>query len=251
MRAQTIHMAARLALVLFILGARSAVPSDREVREVDHRRVDGRVLWVAAQDAFTADGELDPHLFSARARERLDDLRRRNGDTCTYAAAAPALELHARVDSLEDLAAAAQTIVTGTVIAAENGFYRGDPGTLFTIRVAESMKRPSRASLSTVYLFVPIAEIPTSRGMICARGPLHSLMPRAGDDVLFFTHLPPLDRESRLFSVEPHLQLLVQTRDVLQVPEPLRKTWSDSDLSTAAARVRAAVQRQERRGNAR
>lgn len=207
-------------------------------------RSDGVPLWVAGSTAFDTAGNLRDDLFSPPTRARLHQLRDLNPRDCTYAAVAPSLEIHERLDSLHDLASSATSVLAGTVADAEAGFYDGTPGTLFAIDVNTALKRKEGVpSNGTIYLFVGVGEIATPRGRICGRGARGTPVPTVGDEVMFFAHLTPLDAAGRIFAVDPRKALFLQSKTELVVPPALMDSHAFTDLAGAISSVRAIVGR--------
>ncbi|HEX8410372.1 MAG TPA: hypothetical protein VF883_16020 [Thermoanaerobaculia bacterium] len=230
------------ALIVALTGAAVPVAPRSEEPTVIVRRSNGLPLWIPATEAFTDSGDLREDLFPPHVRAQLHQVRDLNPERCEYAAVAPSLEIFEPVDSLENLAISAESVFSGAIVAAEPGFYDGNPGTLFSIQVDRAFKRGHAAStVPTVSLFLGIGEIKTPRGHICGRGLRGAVAPNLGDEVLFFAHLAPMDLGGRIFVVEPHKALLVQSKSHLTMPSALVDGHAPKDLAEAISRVRSVL----------
>ncbi|HEX8408304.1 MAG TPA: hypothetical protein VF883_05530 [Thermoanaerobaculia bacterium] len=238
MRKTRILLVAWTQCVLVVL---SLSASNSKLEPIARRITDGKPVWVSEKAAFTADGEFRDELFSIQQRAMLDDLRKKNGSKCSLFTDFPALAIHAPSGSLEALAMHASRVVTGRVVAAEQGFYQEKPGTVFTMSVSWNLKVAEPRGSDTARLFVSVARIDSGRGMLCAMPPLNAVVPKVGDDVLFFAHLEPTDVENKIYIVEPHRHILVETEGRLILPKRLQSEDSPRNLDDAIRRVAAGL----------
>ena len=219
--------------------------ADIRVAPISHAKSDGRPIWVSESVAFDSEGNLRSDLFSPHIRTRLDELRKVNGNECLRFAAAPSIDHFLPTDSLAALAAHSLYVVAGEVVSSEKGFYAGNPGTLFHVRVSHHVKRPSPSSIPTAFLFVGDGRIDTARGAICAMTPLHSIVPRVGDRVMFFAYQSPRDVENNIFLAEPHQQIVVQEGDRLHLPRALSRADGVNNIENVIEHVAASVAKDE------
>lgn len=227
------------ALLLLTATLTTGFTPDVEVAPISHAKSDGRPIWVSEGAAFDSTGNLRSDLFSPHVRARLDELRKMNGNDCVHFAASPTIDHFLPTDSLADLAAHSFEIVAGEVVSSEKGFYAGNPGNLFAVRVSHHLK--GHGSRRTALLFVGDGRIDTPRGAICALTPRHSVVPKVGDRVMFFPYQAPRDVENDIFLAEPHTQIVVQTGDTLQLPAALRTGVGIKNLEHLIERVAASV----------
>lgn len=230
----------RILVPLCLLSPLAAMSAlEREVAPIAHSRVTAAPIWVSASVAFTPSGDLREDLFSPAGRRRLYTIRDMNGAECTYGTGFPSLGVHTPTGSIELLARHATAIIRGKVVAAEVGFYREHPGTLFSVRVSQRLRDSDGEPQPTVHLFVGAGEVDTPHGMICGVAPRGTPLPAVGDDVMFFAPGPPIDSENEIFVIEPDRQLLVQSAaKELQLPKQLRTEAAPADLDAVVARVR-------------
>lgn len=233
----------------FLLCFISAVTlSGAEVPEIAYRSLDGRPVWVAASTAFDENGHLRADLFSERVRNRFGRIASKNRTRCEVYAGSGPLEIFERMDSIQSLAEHSKTIVEGTVTDAIQGFYADNPGTLFAIAVAGALKGDRVREHQHVFLFIGYAKIDTPEGAICAMPPKGTTVPAVGDRVLFFSSLQPADTEQRIYLIEPHRQLIVQTSSQLAIPDPLRSAGSTArDFAEVITSVKTALTKREAR----
>lgn len=166
--------------------------------------------WVPVSVAITKTGELHRALFTEADLAIIDVTRTTNATGCTTFMAAIPSEEHIDLESLDSLVANARTIVRGRITASEAGFYNGHPGTLYTLRPRPLLKHYGQlGAQSSLFLFIPEATIPTSQGYICARTFSDVPAPVAGDEVLAFVSLDPIDANQSVLEVDAQKQLVV------------------------------------------
>jgi hypothetical protein len=232
-----------VAAVLVHCAIAFALPLAAEVKlqPIAHRIVDGTPVWVSEKTAFGPDGELRRDLFSDAARAFLEEVRTANASECVSFAGASSLDIHAPSDSIDALARYSETIIAGRVVAAEQGFYRGEPGTVFTIRVSHRPKGTTAESSDPVHLFIGAARIDTGRGLICARTRRNAVHPAVGDDILFFAYGEPIDIENRILAVDPQRHILVQSDRGIRLPRALQNDSAPRTLDEAIRRAALAI----------
>lgn len=86
--------------------------------------------------------------------------------------------------SLPDLTASAKHVIAGRVVASQQGFHRGTPGTL--LEISGSMVKGAARSRRW-FVFYPVANISTVDGAICARPVGDFVPPAIGDRLLVFS----------------------------------------------------------------
>lgn len=168
-------------------------------------------IWVSARAAFRADGELRAELFSPVSFSMLNENRRQNsGSDCRVALGAPPLEDHTAKDSFDALVGNALTIIQGTALSSDTGFLNGVPGTLISLHVDDTYKSLGIiAKDGDVHVFIAEATIPTGAGVICSRTFSNIPTPVAGDKVLIFSSINPLDADHRILIVDERKQIVV------------------------------------------
>jgi hypothetical protein len=201
--------------------------------------------WVIETVAVDASGALSETVLREHDRQRLASAvnrRRRTETTSTEPAASDtqcetyigrALHQPGTKGSIGELAHYAHTIFSGRIEAGAQGFFYGQPGTLFAIEITEAAKGKVRAG-DVVYLFYPSARITTAGGVICAKPIGDATVPRVGDFVVAFPFLPPDRTDVQVFSLEPSEQLIVFRDGNAFVPAKLTRELSRSSTTPAS-----------------
>ncbi|HEX9982555.1 MAG TPA: hypothetical protein VGF69_04765 [Thermoanaerobaculia bacterium] len=192
---------------------------------------DGPPLWVPASIAVQPDGELSAAYFDPVRLQRLEQNRARNSEGClSYLSSGPMSP--AAIATIEDRVPAAYTIVAGEVTAAEDGFYAGMPGTLFTVQITRRLKMFGHAHDATeLYVFVAGGDIATSRGHICSTAGPGAVVPRRGDRLVVFSQLPAHDVNRHLIRPDPRAGIIIERDHTLLGPANLR-TGRPADLAS-------------------
>jgi hypothetical protein len=203
---------------------------------------DGRPLWVAEDVAFAHNGDLKHDLFSGYTRQRFDRHRSANRTDCRVFAGAGPDGGFRSTRTINALAENSKSIITGNVVAAKQGFFGGNPGTLYAIEVHELLKSNDEISSKRVLLFIGQATISTPRGLICARQPgVTPLDPN--DRVLFFSYEDPFDTNGEIYIVDPRTQLIIQKKSTLTIPTSLVNETAPDSFDQIVERVRRSVEK--------
>jgi hypothetical protein len=170
---------------------------------------DGRLAWVSVRHALDESGRLKTNLVDSpllRANARLNAAAAGAGECRAFLGTHP--EHFKSTASLRDAAAGAELIVSGRVLAIEEGFLHNLPGSLLSI--AGSAIKGS--ATEEVYLFYPYARIRTVDGLVCARPVGEFQPPAAGDHLIIFSMNPALVSGFRtILQVDPTRALIHQS----------------------------------------
>lgn len=206
-------------------------------------------LWVSEQAALDERGRLRLELFQEDNAARLTRALERNaaGDCRTFLTQPP-LEHHNPESTLDDVVRYSRAIVSGTVTAAERGFYRGTPGILLALAGTETLKATVPVNPGGgLHVFIPEATIETSAGPICStmRAALPSI-PKPGDSILVFVYGSPGGDEATIAEVNVARHLLVQPRGEKRLlPNRLAGAVGDREqFRDVAQRVREQTRRE-------
>ena len=213
---------------------------------------DGDPVWVAAHAAFTSDGQVDPSVVG-RHRQAISRYIARSKDSASRAQSRakvpPPPELEGcssyfgalperfkKTSTLTDLTENAAVIVSGRVVAMQQGFYGGAPGTLLKLS-ADYVKG---SGSKETFLFYPFARIKTAEALICAVPVGAYTPPRLGDRVLAFSmNRPWTQGDWTVLHVITAKELVHESGRELKVPPALRLVQTPSpehlfDAITAA-----------------
>ncbi|HEX6099978.1 MAG TPA: hypothetical protein VF432_26945 [Thermoanaerobaculia bacterium] len=198
-------------------------------------------VWVAAEAAIDANGDFQPSLLSPTNRSILDDNRQLNAGAteCRIFVGTPH-DSYSVSRTFDDAIGNALTIVSGEVVAVQQGFYTGLPGTLAAVRIAERLKTFGRADSAgdVVYVFVQEARIATPKGLICA-STFEALPPLTrGDRVIVLADLDPIDQDGQVLDVDPQKGLVVAKGDTLLMPKAFGAS-SAATLDDLLSKVRS------------
>ena len=207
-------------------GDGTAVPS-----RIDDLRNDA-VAWIAA-DIAVEDGQLRPDLLG----ERLEDLRaiaQRNGRAlkgnpdpavvserpCTSFKTQSPAEDFDPAETLADLTDYGKTIVSGRVVAVQEGFWYGLPASLLRIDGAWPKGHPA----GPTFFVYPFAHIDTAEGPICSKVVGDFDPPQVGDRVIVFSYSPPFEFEGgRVVSGDFRNRVFYEHRDGrMRIPAALQ-----------------------------
>jgi hypothetical protein len=221
-----------LSAVLFFDAGAAA----HEVPRIAFSSDDGPPLWVAASAALRSDGSLNRELFLEPFARRLESHRSMNADRCVSYLTAGSLHLPATA-TVEDRVAASYTVVSGEIVAYDDGFFFGVPGRLFALSVSARPKSFGHTPTArTLYLFAAQADIATSRGHFCSTPATGSVLPRVGDRVVAFAQLPSRDALGEILVVDLRSGLIVQRGKELFGPAVLNQGRA-ADLGEVLAAV--------------
>lgn len=208
---------------------------------------DARPVWVSEREAFEPDGSLRKDRFPESVRNDLDRLRALNGteDCRLFSGSEP--EIFQARDTTDALLRHSRVILAGDVVASEQGFLSGMPGTLYAVKVSRRVKTLPGFNHHVVHLFVNDARIVTSTGLICARNFSEIPTPKAGDRVLFFSYFDPFDANGTLFSVDLRTQLVVESHGRIARPKSLADLPSKVDWRALLSDLEARANRAPRK----
>jgi hypothetical protein len=216
--------------VALAVGAGTHANDAHQIPATLHREGDERPLWASATAAIAPDGSLNPELvggsFAATFRDQLGRVRaaqthssaQSSGDDC-LAYFGRIVENYVPDRPLTRFISDAKAIFSAHVVAIEEGFFAGQPGSLLALAVDETFRAsPAIDTSREVYLFYPHARIATRDGLICARPVGTSLVPRLGDRVLLFPTSAAADRHRRIVRVDPR-DIVLQRGDQNTLPK--------------------------------
>jgi hypothetical protein len=212
--------------------------------------VDAKATWISATAAVDQQGALRTELFEEHLIRRLAQMSGRPDSAgCTMSVWGPALHQAVRTDSIDGLTRSSTRIHYGKVVAHEQGFFIGTPGTLYAIQTIDAVADDSTPAIT--YLFLPVGEIRLKNGTICAKAHEGAVIPAIGDTIVAFIQFGAYDSAGTLFRIDPTKQLVVERDDTLHGPAAVRqldrrRTATARDVFSAAreARERLAVDSQ-------
>ena len=212
-------------------------------------------VWVSVERAVKANGALDGSVFRAEDLALL----RRNLQTnerewrkalATNPAAAPddchvfsgrVLEHFVPNRTFDELLSNASSILTGEVVAKEEGFFQGRPGSLLLVRAKQYKHRFAQGDL--VLVFTPSAHIRAEGGAICAR-PLSNVEIGLGDRLIAFGLVQPVIADGyAIFQVNELRELVVEQRSGrLRAPAAIAEMMkSFEQIETEAMKIRSST----------
>jgi hypothetical protein len=220
-------------------------------------------LWVSARAAADPDSILDWDLLG---RERSSFLRGaveaqqeqaenvglgQSGAPDLSVRPIPAAECRDSTLSSEDEGAAvsfrnlvdgAQRILRGVVRSVEPGFFTGDPSTLLILEVEEILGQSAPPDVTRIYLAYPTAHFAIGPYRFCHGE--QSYLPAAGDRVLFFDALGPMDPDGRFFAIQRRQVFFENRAGGLILPDVMKKDRElvRTSLDTIVSRVRRQLQ---------
>lgn len=130
--------------------------------------------------------------------------------------------------TLADLESYSQSIIRGKVRRIELGFGFGIPSSLLTVEVSEVIKGP--APESPFYIEYPIAHFRIGPFHFCNGN--RGFEPNAGDEVLLFDYVGPIDRDDVLYAPRFDQIFFQGQSGVLVLPPQLKNA---PDLETVRA----------------
>jgi hypothetical protein len=188
-------------------------------------------LWVSADAAFSGEGDLrrdrfDDYVISMlnahRDSERKAELSAGQSSRCLITLNSSGIERVADDHTPDDLARNAHTVIKGTVAASRPGFYLGQPGTLYAVRVSEFLKTTASSPRRVVFIFAETARIETASGAFCASST--SATPAIGDRVLLFALYDSPDATQAITPVDYRRTIVIEHGSALHLPEAFSQT---------------------------
>lgn len=216
----------------------------------------GIPLWVSAEVAVTAAGDLHWEFLSESAQrqlgEQLENARRlrlsgrkaTGADPCIlYTIPPPASRGWTQTpESLETVAKSAALILVGKVTSSSVGFYRGTPATVFEVAIQRSVKLPMRFDArSYVYFVYRDAAIRVGEDYLCVRS--KGGTPRRGGSVLLVHDEAPSLDERWLLTPERYELFFTPASGTESTLTP--DTGQDLEIDTLASALEAALARAE------
>jgi hypothetical protein len=205
--------------VLHAADRRPPVPPAEVPASIPWAQTETLPLWVSAAEAIDGKGDLRPEKLSADRRARFEKNRLANatGECKQFIGRPP--ETYRSTATIDDLVGNALTIVSGDVVAAEQGFYAGEAGTLLALKVTERLKTFGRTGIrDRAFVFIAEARISTQRGTICASTFSQTPTPQVGDRIMVFGYFDPVDREGLVLPADLRQQVIVERGDGLHFP---------------------------------
>ena len=232
-------MSRTLRALLGLLSVSVAAMAEGEIPdvrfEVDRDRPP---VWVSAAAAIDENGHLRRDLFDPYDAEVLSDPAAMPGATvgpCAINRLESPLEEFVDLESLDALVSNASHVFVGAVVDAAPGFLSGGPGTLYGIRLEDTLS--SRSLPSEVYLFVAQASIRMHFGTVCSAVGAEAVVPRVGDRVLGFLASRAVDLEGAIYLVRLDRQLIVEREGRVVLPGFLAKDLDGRSLNAIAASI--------------
>lgn len=165
-------------------------------------------IWMSAEEATTAEGELRSELFSSldemnvrrhlesqrEARNQAGLVEKTGADTCQSWIFIPPSPVVAE-PTLEALLDHAKLAFVGTVEDQKQGFYHGHPNSLLEIRVETVLKAPEGyEDITSVYATYPHVEMKIGGEMVCMRSDRYPARPLTGKGIMVFAaNIPDWD----------------------------------------------------------
>jgi len=249
------------------LAAAASPPAPTRTPDVIESRWAGPAdppLWVSAQAAVDPDSILSWNLLG---RERSSLLRgaveaqqeqvenagpRQAGAPDLSVRPIPAAECKDSILNSEDegavvsfrkLVDGAQRVLRGVVRSVEPGFFAGDPATLLTLEVEEVVRESAPSNVTRIHLAYPTAHFAIGPYRFCHGE--KSYLPAAGDRVLFFDALGPMDPEGRFFATQRRQVFFEDRAGGLILPDVMKKDRElagRTSLDEIVSRVRRQLQ---------
>lgn len=189
---------------------------------------EGAPLWVSVEAATTADGVIDWDLLGEKARTIFNgveaqpevsytvyqqapemvgvvEVRNPDGTTTHWHHYGPSSQeiSTSRWPSLADMAREAHAIYLGTVTAVGEGFLGGEPGSLLTVDLAETLYESDRYQAGDeIYVYYPYARFSLGGLHFWKETPGYPKRPEVGDRVLVSANRFPPDAGRR--TILPH-----------------------------------------------
>jgi len=206
---------------------------------------DGRPLWVDEAQAFAGNGRLRADLFRPEQIDLVDDYFRAverdvhpavPGRPCRMEMGAPIFENEPpRARTFDAMVSRSLTILTGRVTGLQQGFYRGSPGTLLRVAVAERLKDFGRlASSAEIHVFLSAARMQTTRGLLCVDDGVSVPMPAVGDRIAVFSESMPQDDRHELLPIDARMGLFVERSGKLALPRSMASTMAATPSTLSA-----------------
>lgn len=207
-----------------------------EVPDLIPARAPGREApaWISA-DAAVRNGGIDPRRFSPEEaisvqqaleadlsyRLRTDNLIPKDagqGKCVLWTTTSIDWEDGLPNRSLPALLSNAKAVLLGTVIDSQQGFYFGQPGSLYEVKVDRTIKYPGPQAPRTVLVFYQFAKIPVGDAMLCAKaGRGEAEVPALGARVAVFSYRSTGDEAEVIVPDEEEFFFETQSGD-LSVP---------------------------------
>lgn len=209
------------------------------------RQVEKYPLWVPVDEAFTADGDLRESLFAPHTRSTLAHQfavtagpgePQKPGSDCLGGIASTGLHCSGPDRTFLDLTLGASRIAAGTIVAATPGFLDGLAGTLFELRIDETLK--GRFSVDSVFVFYPYVYHRSERVTVCRSDLRYNLRPGAGNRALFFSFFPSRDFGDTLFEHRPNHLMLEGADGSLETEPAFRDPAAPHAFAAAVEHVR-------------
>lgn len=141
--------------------------------------------------------------------------------------------------TLPELTASAKHVIAGRVIASEQGFHRGTPGTL--LEISGSMIKGAARSRRW-FVFYPVANISTVDGAICARPVGDFVPPEPGDRVMVFSIVGNSGTDDfTVFFADPTHELIHESAAAakIRVPNALKRMHGPPSFDDIERNVRS------------
>lgn len=175
---------------------------------------DAPPLWVSSSLAIV-NGRIQPDLFDPAFLRRIERNLTRNPNSCTSYLSLGSLHVP-EGETIEDRVGLSYSVITGVITAAEQGFYRGTPGTAFELKVSGRPKVLGHsASAEALYIFVASADIPIATGHICSTPLPGTQIPEIGDRAVAFASMPAQDEDRQFVLVNSKGALILERRGTL------------------------------------
>lgn len=226
-----------IAVGVLLLGALPALGQDRDTPDLIYSQYDpGVAVWVSADEALTATGELHAdrlrnlaHKWEFRqSRDALSD----EGCYAEGMVLVDPLPHQVPVSTLEQLHDFSLGIVSGMVAGIEPGFFWESPGSLLRLEPTTVVSGTITASSDPLFVHYPNARFDVGSYSFCKSDPRLPHAPELGDTVLVFIRTGVWGNDKRLISPLPD-DVFIETKD----GELLTPAALDDDPVVAAAQA--------------
>lgn len=160
--------------------------------------------FVAARSVLTAEGDVDPTLFSPQDAGIITRRLAKNREGCLQILASPTcgiVETGKPVSNdLASFVGSSERVFAGKILSVTPGFLRFDPGSLLEVAVGQMLKGEAQG-FDSYYVFFEAGTFQVGHTEFCATAPQHTRFPEIGDDVLVIVQHH--DWNNRFLFIEP------------------------------------------------
>ncbi|MEW6364161.1 MAG: hypothetical protein AB1714_05935 [Acidobacteriota bacterium] len=193
-------------------------------------------LWVSATAATTSNGDVRWDLLGEGCHTTYEILRSQDAkgytsgrleDGCVQWGPRFRDRIGVPRDTFNQLVESCTDILKGTIVAIDQGFYRGDPSSLLKVRAESFIKNRTVASdAGFVYICYPYAKFAIGETKFCKADERFEYRPRVGDTVIAFQFDEPLDVDRLLLDPDPESLSFENVEGRSDVPESIKRLLS-------------------------